>query len=146
MGREKISFRLDAHGEPLRGWCWSCYLRMGKSETTGEGDSGQADISSRGESIISRARARKGEVECDENEERGRQGPHITQVEVIITVVIHPSVSLCWSRFCGFMATEGGIEFVLRCQLFNSRYLNCQSPSLGIWGQCFFFLSWANLG
>ena len=26
--------------------------------------------------------------------ERGRQGPHATQVEVIITVVIHPSVSL----------------------------------------------------
>ena len=48
---------------------------MGKSETTGEGDSGQADISSRGESIISRALARKGEVECDENEERRRQGP-----------------------------------------------------------------------
>lgn len=37
------------------------------------------------------------------------------------------------------MATEGGIEFVLRCQLFNSWYLNCQTPSLGIWGQCFFF-------
>lgn len=48
---------------------------MGKSETTGEGDSGQADISSRGESIISRALASKGEVECHENEEIGRQGP-----------------------------------------------------------------------
>jgi len=48
---------------------------MGKSGTTGEGDSGQADVSSRGESIISRALASKGEVECDENEEIGRQGP-----------------------------------------------------------------------
>ena len=48
---------------------------MRKRETTGEGDSGQADVSSRGESIITRALASKGEVECDENEEIGRQGP-----------------------------------------------------------------------
>lgn len=46
---------------------------MGKSETTGEGDSGRLTFPAEGRSIISRALASKEEVECDENEEIGRR-------------------------------------------------------------------------